>query len=562
MLRPPSMRSSLSRLARRPLLYLVFSASVFWAGAFYLAPRGTAAALERVSMASVLGALLLTSTNLLLRFMRWHFLLRRCRLYPPTRESLALFTAALPMALTPLYLGELVKPWVLKQRHGFPLRASLTVVLFERFLDLLALAVLAAVGAPGGLTRTIAGVAALVLGALMLMRGALLRLLHLAARLRFLHALSGVLRPSAAALHALAEPRALMQALVPTFLAWALAGATLPLLGRGLAGAPGPVSGTALYAAATLAGAATGLPGGIGALELTLGAALRRGGLAAEDAAALVLLVRLSTLWFAFALGAVVLFTRFRRYLTFEDGPERGHFEELSSIYDAQIPPHVAERLLGRKVDLMERSLRRAGRAGARGLDLGCGTGWYSRDLERRGFRITSLDRSEGQAGRARERRGARAAVAVGDAVRLPFRDGVFDFAYAINVIHHLPDRSAQAEALGELRRVLRPGGSCFLHEINVANPLFRLYMVYVFPVLRDIDQGNELWLGARDGFDGFRREAVAFFTFLPDFLPAGLLRLLGPLERALERSPLRSWSAHFMVEYKKGPAGGSKLEA
>jgi ubiquinone/menaquinone biosynthesis C-methylase UbiE/uncharacterized membrane protein YbhN (UPF0104 family) len=546
------MSSGLSRLARRPLLYVVFSVSAFWAAAFYFAPRGTLAALERVPAASVLGALLLTCANLLLRFMRWHFLLRRCRLYPPTRESLALFTAALPMALTPLYLGELVKPWVLKRRHGFPLSASLTVVLFERFLDVLALAVLAAALAPGGATRTIAGVAALALGALVLMRGALLRLFHLAARVRFLHAVSGALRPSAAALHALAEPRALAQALVPTFLAWALAGATLPLLGRGLPGAPGPSSGIGLYAAATLAGAATGLPGGIGALELTLGAALRRGGLAAGDAAALVLLVRLATLWFAFALGAVVLFTRFRRYLTFEVEPERAHFEELSSVYDAQIPPHMAERLLGRKVDLIERALRRAGREGAHGLDLGCGTGWYSRDLERRGFRITSLDRSEGQAGRARERRDARGAVAVGDAVRLPFRDGVFDFAYAINVIHHLPDRRAQTVALAELRRVLRPGGSFFVHEINVVNPVFRLYMVYVFPVIRDIDQGNELWLGPRDRFEGFQGGDAVFFTFLPDFLPAGLVRLLAPLERALERSRLRSWSAHFMLELRK----------
>ena len=38
----------------------------------------------------------------------------------------------------------------------------------------------------------------------------------------------------------------------------------------------------------------------------------------------------------------------------------------------------------------------------------------------------------------------------------------------------------------------------------------------------------------------------IAFFTFLPDFVPTALLRLLAPFERALERSPLRHLSAHY----------------
>lgn len=45
----------------------------------------------------------------------------------------------------------------------------------------------------------------------------------------------------------------------------------------------------------------------------------------------------------------------------------------------------------------------------------------------------------------------------VGDAERLPFEDASFDLVYSWGVIHHSPNTPA---AIGELRRVLRPGGT------------------------------------------------------------------------------------------------------
>jgi hypothetical protein len=44
----------------------------------------------------------------------------------------------------------------------------------------------------------------------------------------------------------------------------------------------------------------------------------------------------------------------------------------------------------------------------------------------------------------------------------------------------------------------------------------------------------------------------VRYFTFLPDFLPQGVVRLLTPLERLLERSPLAVYSAHYMAVLQK----------
>ena len=89
-----------------------------------------------------------------------------------------------------------------------------------------------------------------------------------------------------------------------------------------------------------------------------------------------------------------------------------------------------------------------------------------------------------------------------------------------------------------ELLRVLRPGGLLFVHEINTRNVLFRFYMGYVFPSLNCIDEGVERWL-LPHRFAVYTDAPVAevrYFTFLPDFLPQALVRLLMPIERLLER--------------------------
>lgn len=47
----------------------------------------------------------------------------------------------------------------------------------------------------------------------------------------------------------------------------------------------------------------------------------------------------------------------------------------------------------------------------------------------------------------------------------LPFRDGVFDAVCCIDLVHHEPDRLD--EILSSFHRILRPGGTLFLEDIN-----------------------------------------------------------------------------------------------
>ncbi|MFA5944286.1 MAG: class I SAM-dependent methyltransferase [Candidatus Thermoplasmatota archaeon] len=224
--------------------------------------------------------------------------------------------------------------------------------------------------------------------------------------------------------------------------------------------------------------------------------------------------------------------------LAYRRGPalSLGHFDALAEDYASEIPPHLVQHYLDRKVAVLREAL--AGRAPRIGLDLGCGVGDYARAVAAAlGCAMVAVDASRPAAAVAHRRGHQGVGFAAADAQRLPFADATFDFAYTINMVHHLK-RGEQRAALAEALRVLKPGAPLVVFEINVLNPLFRFYMRVVFPRTRRIDRGDEEFLTPR----AFRRmapaavESVAYSTFVPDFTPRWLLPALRPVERSLER--------------------------
>nr|WP_298114102.1 malonyl-ACP O-methyltransferase BioC [uncultured Pseudomonas sp.] len=93
----------------------------------------------------------------------------------------------------------------------------------------------------------------------------------------------------------------------------------------------------------------------------------------------------------------------------------------------------------------------------ARWLDLGCGTGYFSRTLGERfpGAEGVAVDIAEGMLRHARPLAGARHFVA-GDAERLPLGDESCDLLFSSLALQWCGDFAA---VLREARRVLRPGG-------------------------------------------------------------------------------------------------------
>jgi SAM-dependent methyltransferase len=66
---------------------------------------------------------------------------------------------------------------------------------------------------------------------------------------------------------------------------------------------------------------------------------------------------------------------------------------------------------------------------------------------------------------------GYNADLVQGDAANLPFTNKAFDWAIAVATYHHFLDLQRAGMALGELRRVLKPGGEAFITVWNRGQP-------------------------------------------------------------------------------------------
>ena len=112
-------------------------------------------------------------------------------------------------------------------------------------------------------------------------------------------------------------------------------------------------------------------------------------------------------------------------------------------------------------------------RPGLRILDFGCGPGTISMGLARAVLpgELHGVDMEASQIDLAKAATKAsgigNAIFHVADILSLPFEDGFFDMAHCHNVLMHIPDTQA---ALGEVKRVLKPGGIIGCREMISAS--------------------------------------------------------------------------------------------
>jgi uncharacterized protein (TIRG00374 family) len=492
-------------------------------------------------------ACLLTLASLGLRALRWVFLLRRSDTRIPIRDAYIGYLAGLSLLLAPLLLGEIaIRAYVLRERGQVSAPTTAVLNLWERLLDAVALAGIAVATAlaSGSVSAMTAGLLALVVASLI---GPLRRfgLRALSSAVRYLARRTGTLDEFAVT--RLASTRTWIVGLTTSVVAWLFPGLALWGLVTAWGVAYSLLQAESSYSHSTLIGGFVLAPGGILVAGGRLLADLDQAGIPAASAAWSILAIRLATAGLSTALGALVLLF----HLSVRPAAA-SHFDEIADAYDVQIPEPRRSALLARKTDLM-REILSAGAFGNHGLDVGCGQGWYVARMRHLGFDVVGIDASAGQVELAARNVGG-GLVRVGSALQIPAADAAYDFAYSINVLHHLASVDEQRAAFTELFRVIRPGGLLFVHEINTTNVLFRFYMGYVFPSLNCIDEGVERWLrpDRLAGYTDVPVVDVRYFTFLPEFTPARIVRLLAPLERRLEQSALGVYSAHYMAVFRK----------
>ena len=244
------------------------------------------------------------------RTWRWLLLARAAGLAVPGTALGGVYVGGFLMNLTPAHVGELWRLWVL--RHGWEqrYRRTLPLMICDRVLDLAALLLLVAVAAGPGLGFGWLAIPCLLAACMLFApivfpgwsRGAIKALWAASGRRRTrLFALGlSVCRNIAR----LVQPVVLAKLLPLSLLAWSMEAVALHLLMPTVGGELPLLAALASLGLGILAGAITLLPGGVGGQELAMtmliGAAA---GNSTDAAMAMVAIMRLSTLWYAAALG-------------------------------------------------------------------------------------------------------------------------------------------------------------------------------------------------------------------------------------------------------------------
>lgn len=274
--------------------------------------RAVGAAVSEVGLTGIAIALLMSSINYGLRFVRWQSYLKVLGHPMPWRPSLNIYLAGFALTTTPGKAGEALRGVLLK-RWGVPYPQSFAAFFSERLSDLFAVVLLTLFGLslyPEAMPMIVVGVALVLVGLLVLAQRRLLE--RLMARVPSEGGkVTGLIRHLLQVLvhaqqcHRLRLMLGLTALSVVAWSAEALAfhwilqwmGADIPL-----------TFAVFVYALAMLAGAVSFMPGGLGGAEAVMVGLLVWKGMSSADAIAATVLIRLATLWFAVAIGAVMLF--------------------------------------------------------------------------------------------------------------------------------------------------------------------------------------------------------------------------------------------------------------
>jgi uncharacterized protein (TIRG00374 family) len=306
-----------ANLRPKIILSLVFAALVYLALTLYADAPKLADALARWDWQWLPFTLIAVLFNYGVRFLRWHYYLRVIGIHNmPLRPSLLIFLSGFSLTMVPGKLGELLKSVLLKSHYDIPVSYSASIVAAERLTDVMGMTLLAAFGIiifPMGIPAlivTLAGLIAIV--AVMQSRTLAEGLIELFARVPGIGRFANLARNLYESAYLMLRLRPLAIAIALATLAWFGECVALFLILRGF-GLPNTLdfllAATFIYASASLFGAVTFMPGGLGATEGSMTSLLQLlVGASATIAAAATLLVRVCTLWFAIVLGGLALF--------------------------------------------------------------------------------------------------------------------------------------------------------------------------------------------------------------------------------------------------------------
>lgn len=311
----------MNKAVHSSLLTIVIAISVYAVVAVFSGGDEVWAALNSISWQLWAVLLALSLLNYVLRYYRWHLYIAHNNPSSISHwQHLSIYIAGFALTMTPGKAGEAMRSLYLKQ-HGISHQRSIGALFVERIMDLLTILMMAALGVTflSGGQSLIAGLITLGIVFIAIVVVKIPKEKIIASRL--VQSLPEKLRHVIVFIESmlnnandLLSLRFIALGLAIGLLAWGFEGYGLYLTMEAFIEQM-PITETntvsiamAIYGMAILLGAISFLPGGLGGTEAAMMFMLVKMGFDHASAVAITFICRLVTLWFAMALGVIMMF--------------------------------------------------------------------------------------------------------------------------------------------------------------------------------------------------------------------------------------------------------------
>lgn len=306
---------------RSLVLIVLFSAIAYLAFSLWGGWHEVVEAFARIGFTGTLIALTLSLVNYLIRFVRWQKYLHLLNHRVYWLESLRIYMAGFSLTILPGKAGEAIRSVFLK-KHDVSYPESLAVFFADQFSNLISMIMLASIGLwmypqAQAVVFIIAGMIAVILVVLQLNR--LLQGMETLAE-RYLP--KKLAKIASSSIEIILHSRRcftlpmLFYGIAMGLVAWGAEGMAFYYIMHVLGSDMSLQTALFIYAFSMLVGAISFLPGGLGGTEATMVTLLMLNHIDLPHAVAATVLIRLATLWFAVALGALAMAVPERRAAT------------------------------------------------------------------------------------------------------------------------------------------------------------------------------------------------------------------------------------------------------
>jgi glycosyltransferase 2 family protein len=304
-----------SRYKKKIIFSIVFGALVFLGLSIYANFNELLIAFSQYKWIMFPVVLLLSFCNYIMRFLKFDYYLKVLDIKTEKKMSFLIFMSSFIMSITPGKIGEVFKSYLLKEHYKTPISKSAPIVIAERITDFISLVILSLIGALiyGYGKGLIIGIGLFFVFILVIISSKTIsyKIISLFEKFRFFSKISQKVHIAYDSIYQMVQIKELIITVFLSIFAWFFEclGFYLVLNGFGIENVVyvSIFVATFIYGFATIAGAVTMLPAGLGATDASITGLLILLQIPKNISVASTLIIRVATLWFAVIVGIIAI---------------------------------------------------------------------------------------------------------------------------------------------------------------------------------------------------------------------------------------------------------------